>query len=167
MTVMACCSLCLLCYNLGHETPVEFLSTRLVLYILFNIFLPSGFFYHGLCKYSYVALPHSDKFKGHMSRRLYYVDLRENQRGRFLKISMVTDDKKFIAVPGEVLVDFRDKFAKLLDKFPLTSTTDPSSTSSPVTRSITVDRKTFYFDIVENKRGVFVKVTEVSFNLSI
>ncbi len=87
-----------------------------------------------------------------MSRRLYYVDLRENQRGRFLKISLLTDDKKFIAVPGEVLEEFRDKFVQLLDKHP----------SSHVTKSIAVDGKTFYFDVESNERGTFAKVSEVS-----
>lgn len=96
-----------------------------------------------------------------MSRRLYYVDLRENPRGRFLKISLVvSDDKKFIGVPGESLVEFRDKFAQLLDKH---CTADDAATSSdlPPSKSFAVDRKTFYFDVEKNERGVFVKVTEV------
>lgn len=103
----------------------------------------------------------TDSFKGYNSRRLYYVDLRENQRGRFLKITLITDEKRFIAIPGESLVDFRDRFAKLLDKFPQVQAPSPSASNLPASKSFQVDRKTFYFDVDKNDRGVFVKVSEV------
>ena len=33
-------------------------------------------------------------------RRRYYVDLRQNQRGRFVKVTMLAGGKTFIAIPG-------------------------------------------------------------------
>ena len=89
------------------------------------------------------------------------MDLRENANGRFLKLSVIADGKKFVAVPGEAIVEFRDKFAKLLDKHPITEPASPSASSLPPPKSLQVDRKTFYFDVDKNDRGVFVKVSEV------
>ncbi len=109
-----------------------------------------------------IISPYSDNFKGYMSKRLYYIDLRENQRGRFLKISLVvTDEKKFIAIPGEYLVEFRDKFAQLLDKHSSGEAVTSTSSDLPPSKSFSVDRKTFYFDVERNERGVYTKVTEV------
>lgn len=48
-------------------------------------------------------------------RRRYFVDLRQNQRGRFLKVTMLAGGKTFVAIPGEGLVEFRDALADLLD----------------------------------------------------
>ncbi len=98
-----------------------------------------------------------------MSRRQYYIDLRENQRGRFLKISLVlTDDKKFIAIPGEKLEEFRDKFAALLDKHCSDDDAVASTSDLPASKNFSVDRKTFYFDVERNERGIFLKITEAS-----
>ena len=34
-------------------------------------------------------------------RRRYFVDLRQNQRGRFVKVTMLAGGKTFIAIPGK------------------------------------------------------------------
>ena len=38
-------------------------------------------------------------------RRRYYVDLRQNQRGRFVKVTMLAGGKTFIAIPGVCVCD--------------------------------------------------------------
>ena len=57
----------------------------------------------------------SENFK--QGRRQYYVDLRQNPRGRFLKLTMLAGNKTFIALPGEGLVGFQDAFNALMDEF--------------------------------------------------
>ena len=114
-------------------------------------------------------------------RRRYYVDLRQNERGRFLKVTMLAGNKTFIAIPGESISSFRDHLISLLDKFateidegkkmsessprtnraplpPPTQTTQVPSTDS---RELRVRGKRFYFDVEHNDRGTFVKLTEV------
>ena len=76
---------------------------------------------------------------------------------------MVAGRKTFIAVPGEGLIQFRDALAQLLDKFS-SADSDPASSprsSLPASQSVSVDSKTFHFDVEKNSRGVFMKMTEV------
>ncbi len=91
---------------------------------------------------------------------MYYIDLRENSRGRFLKLTMATmDDKRFVAIPGESLEEFQSKLQKLLTEHPPSI---PSADSDlPTAKSISADRKTFNFTVEKNDRGVFVKISEV------
>ncbi|XDV38919.1 hypothetical protein PO909_008239 [Leuciscus waleckii] len=60
------------------------------------------------------------------------MDLKENQRGRFLRIRQTVN---------------RDALAKLIDDYEGTS--------------LTVDNKRFFFDVGSNKYGVFMRVSEV------
>ena len=116
-------------------------------------------------------------------RRRYYVDLRQNDRGRFLKVTMLAGSKTFIAIPGDYISTFRDHLVSLLDKFvheiddwkktseslpprnnrppppPPPQATQVASTDS---RELRCDGKRFYFDVDHNDRGTFIKLSEVS-----
>lgn len=78
-------------------------------------------------------------------------------------MTMLAGRKTFIAIPGEGLIEFRDTFAQLLDKFPSVDSDPVSSprSSLPASQSVNVDSKTFHFDVEKNSRGVFMKMTEV------
>ncbi|XP_055517542.1 transcriptional activator protein Pur-alpha-like [Leucoraja erinacea] len=88
--------------------------------------------------------------------RKYYMDLKENQRGRFLRIRQTLNrgpglgwtQGKTIALPAQGLIEFRD------DE-PCGQAVLPEGTS------ITVDSKRFLFDVGSNKYGVFMRVSEV------
>ncbi|CAO2640558.1 Transcriptional activator protein Pur-beta [Lemmus lemmus] len=80
--------------------------------------------------------------------RKYYLDLKENQRGRFLGLQ----SGQTIALPAQGLIEFRDALAKLIDDY---GGEDDEGTS------ITVDSKRFFFDVGCNKYGVFLRVSEV------
>uniref|UniRef100_A0A3Q2Z361 Purine-rich element binding protein Bb n=2 Tax=Hippocampus comes TaxID=109280 RepID=A0A3Q2Z361_HIPCM len=117
--------------------------------------------------------------------RKYYLDLKENQRGRFLRIRQTVNRGpgfgvgaggmpglqagQTIALPAQGLIEFRDALAKLIDDYggdddelagggaggPMGYGELPEGTS------IMVDSKRFFFDVGSNKYGVFLRVSEV------
>ena len=116
-------------------------------------------------------LPSSESFA--QGRRRYYVDLRQNQRGRFLKVTMLAGGKTFIAIPGEGLTQFADALSSLLDDFGSVPAgggavggasgqgTPPPQDNLPGTREVRAGGKRFYFDVLANDRGTFIRLSEV------
>ncbi|XP_051551893.1 transcriptional activator protein Pur-beta-like [Myxocyprinus asiaticus] len=122
--------------------------------------------------------------------RKYYLDLKENQRGRFLRIRQTVNrgpggfgiggggggggvpgggmqSGQTIALPAQGLIEFRDALAKLIDDY---GGDDEELVGGgcaggygelPEGTSITVDSKRFFFDVGSNKYGVFLRVSEV------
>jgi len=106
--------------------------------------------------------------------RKYYLDLKENERGRFLRISMVglNTQRTQIALPAQGIQELRDTLNSLLDEFG--NEEDKDSIESlpaiepaelPESKYIHVGNKNFYFDIGSNNRGVFLRISEVRANL--
>ncbi|RVE66175.1 hypothetical protein OJAV_G00123930 [Oryzias javanicus] len=114
--------------------------------------------------------------------RKYYLDLKENQRGRFLRIRQTANrgpgfgvggpmggmlSGQTIALPAQGLIEFRDALAKLIDDYggdddELTGGSGAGGPAElPEGTSITVDSKRFFFDVGSNKYGVFLRVSEV------
>ncbi|KAM5273052.1 transcriptional regulator protein Pur-beta [Ctenodactylus gundi] len=121
--------------------------------------------------------------------RKYYLDLKENQRGRFLRIRQTAhrggpgggfagpgpgglQGGQTIALPAQGLIEFRDALAKLLDDYggdddELGGGGGGAGPGGglygelPEGTSITVDSKRFFFDVGCNKYGVFLRVSEV------
>ncbi|XP_040029704.1 transcriptional activator protein Pur-alpha [Gasterosteus aculeatus] len=97
--------------------------------------------------------------------RKYYMDLKENQRGRFLRIRQTVNrgpglgsaQGQTIALPAQGLIEFRDALAKLIDDYGV----DEEPAELPEGTSLTVDNKRFFFDVGSNKYGVFMRVSEV------
>ncbi|KAG8429185.1 hypothetical protein GDO86_018103 [Hymenochirus boettgeri] len=122
--------------------------------------------------------------------RKYYLDLKENQRGRFLRIRQTINrgpgfsggqgrsrlqSGQTIALPAQGLIEFRDALAKLIDDYGgdddegvgLGPGGGGGSAGGmygelPEGTSITVDSKRFFFDVGCNKYGVFLRVSEVN-----
>ncbi|XP_057675631.1 transcriptional regulator protein Pur-beta [Corythoichthys intestinalis] len=118
--------------------------------------------------------------------RKYYLDLKENQRGRFLRIRQTLNRGpgsgfggpagggggilagQTIALPAQGLIEFRDALAKLIDDY---GGDDDELAGGgvaaggyaelPEKTSIMVDSKRFFFDVGSNKYGVFLRVSEV------
>ncbi|XP_019711982.1 transcriptional activator protein Pur-beta [Hippocampus comes] len=118
--------------------------------------------------------------------RKYYLDLKENQRGRFLRIRQTVNRGpgfgmggpvggmlagQTIALPAQGLIEFRDALAKLIDDYG--GEDDELACGGaggmaaggfgdlPEGTSIMVDSKRFFFDVGSNKYGVFLRVSEV------
>lgn len=80
--------------------------------------------------------------------RRYYLDLKENSRGRFLRVSQTITrggPRSQVAIPAQGMIEFRDALTDLLDEF----STDEHAYKPdlPEGRHIHVDNKNFYFDI--------------------
>ncbi|CAL9083690.1 unnamed protein product [Musa textilis] len=85
--------------------------------------------------------------------KLFYFDLKENPRGRYLKISEKTSaTRSTIIVPVGGIVWFVGLFNYYVN-------TDERDAFS---KELKLDTKVFYFDVGENKRGRFLKVSEAS-----
>ena len=123
--------------------------------------------------------------------RKYYLDLKENQRGRFLRIRQTVNRGpgfggvggpaggmlagQTIALPAQGLIEFRDALAKLIDDYGGDDDElagggggsgaggggGPHGGELPEGTSIMVDSKRFFFDVGSNKYGVFLRVSEV------
>ncbi|KAM9794345.1 transcriptional activator protein Pur-beta [Syngnathus typhle] len=120
--------------------------------------------------------------------RKYYLDLKENQRGRFLRIRQTVNrgpgfgmgggggpvggmlSGQTIALPAQGLIEFRDALAKLIDDYggdddELACGAGGMAAGGfgelPEGTSIMVDSKRFFFDVGSNKYGVFLRVSEV------
>lgn len=100
--------------------------------------------------------------------RRYFLDLKENTRGRFLRVSQAFTpggSRTQIAIPAQGMIEFRDALTDLLEEF---GTEEASSVTNdgfretlPDGTSFRVENKKFYFDVGQNKLGVFMRISEV------
>ncbi|XP_010534840.1 PREDICTED: transcription factor Pur-alpha 1 isoform X2 [Tarenaya hassleriana] len=88
-----------------------------------------------------------------VEHKLFYFDLKENPRGRYLKISEKTSaTRSTIIVPSSGISWFLDLFNYYVN----------SDEHELFSKELQLDSKVFYFDIGENRRGRFLKVSEAS-----
>ncbi|SPP89019.1 blast:Transcriptional activator protein Pur-beta [Drosophila guanche] len=111
-------------------------------------------------------LPEDGKLKSEMmikDYRRYYLDLKENARGRFLRVSQTITrggPRSQIALPAQGMIEFRDALTDLLEEF---GANDGGFKGDlPEERHMKVDNKNFYFDIGQNNRGVYMRISERS-----
>ncbi|PAA67860.1 hypothetical protein BOX15_Mlig033710g2 [Macrostomum lignano] len=98
--------------------------------------------------------------------RRYFLDLKENQRGKFLRIAQQVSPsgmRNQIAVPVQGLEDMRDRLVELMEEC---GTDDMAEGVErlPAPKSLRVDNKMFYFDVGANRRGMFLRLSEVRAN---
>ncbi|XP_024940289.1 transcriptional activator protein Pur-beta isoform X3 [Cephus cinctus] len=113
-------------------------------------------------------VPDDGKLKSEMmvkDNRRYYLDLKENSRGRFLRVSQTITrggPRSQIAIPAQGMIEFRDALTDLLEEF---GTDDGGFKGDlPEGRYMRVDNKNFYFDIGQNNRGIYMRISEVKTN---
>ncbi|XP_029828732.1 transcriptional activator protein Pur-beta isoform X1 [Ixodes scapularis] len=113
-------------------------------------------------------LPEDGKLKSEImikDNRRYYLDLKENSRGRFLRVSQTIargGPRSQIAIPAQGMIEFRDALTDLLEEF---GTDDGAFKGElPEGRHMRVENKTFYFDIGQNTRGIYMRISEVKNN---
>ncbi|XP_051785551.1 purine-rich element-binding protein gamma [Erpetoichthys calabaricus] len=112
--------------------------------------------------------------------RKYYLDLKENQRGRFLRIRQTVSRghgtmgyygqgiEQTIVLPAQGLIEFRDALSQLIEDYGEDDSEERNrsrnheeSPELPDGVSFRVDNKRFYFDVGSNRYGVFLKISEV------
>lgn len=126
--------------------------------------------------------PHSVLKTDYIERdnRKYYLDLKENQRGRFLRIRQTMlrgtgmigyfghtlGQEQTIVLPAQGMIEFRDALVQLIEDYgegdiEERRAGDDDPVELPEGTSFRVDNKRFYFDVGSNKYGIFLKVSEV------
>ncbi|XP_051475453.1 purine-rich element-binding protein gamma isoform X2 [Apus apus] len=126
--------------------------------------------------------PHSVLKTEYIERdnRKYYLDLKENQRGRFLRIRQTVNrgpgvmgyfghglgQEQTIVLPAQGMIEFRDALVQLIEEYGEGELEDRRGGGDeppelPEGTSFRVDNKRFYFDVGSNRYGVFLKVSEV------
>ncbi|XP_051823157.1 purine-rich element-binding protein gamma [Antechinus flavipes] len=127
--------------------------------------------------------PHSVLKTDYIERdnRKYYLDLKENQRGRFLRIRQTLTrgpggmgyfghtlgQEQTIVLPAQGMIEFRDALVQLIEDYGDSDLEEPQRGGEeeplelPEGTSFRVDNKRFYFDVGSNRYGVFLKVSEV------
>ncbi|XP_015434529.1 PREDICTED: transcriptional activator protein Pur-beta isoform X1 [Dufourea novaeangliae] len=122
-------------------------------------------FYASLGPPSSENLPDDGKLKSEVmtkDNRRYYLDLKENTRGRFLRVSQTITrggPRTQIAIPAQGMIEFRDALTDLLEEY---GTEDGGfKIDLPDGRYMRVDSKNFYFDIGQNNRGIYMRISEV------
>lgn len=116
--------------------------------------------------------------------RKYYLDLKENQRGRFLRIRQTVSRgqgavgyygqavEQTIVLPAQGLIEFRDALSQLIEDYGDEREAngrggrgerdrETACAELPEAASFRVDNKRFYFDVGSNRYGVFLKISEV------
>ncbi|KFV63886.1 Purine-rich element-binding protein gamma, partial [Dryobates pubescens] len=112
--------------------------------------------------------------------RKYYLDLKENQRGRFLRIRQTMSrgpgmmgyfghslgQEQTIVLPAQGMIEFRDALVQLIEEYGEGDIEDRRGAGDeppelPEGTSFRVDNKRFYFDVGSNRYGIFLKVSEV------
>ncbi|XP_074602277.1 purine-rich binding protein-alpha isoform X2 [Brevipalpus obovatus] len=123
------------------------------------------------------SVPEDGKLKSEImvkEHRRYYLDLKENNRGRFLRVSQtVTRDgvrRSQIAIPAQGMIEFRDALTDLLDEFGVSDGGNEDEKTSgfngelPEGKLLKAENKKFYFDVGQNNLGVFMRISEVKTN---
>jgi hypothetical protein len=111
-------------------------------------------------------VPEDGKLKSEMmikDNRRYYMDLKENARGRFLRVSQTITrggPRSQIAIPAQGMSDFRNALTDLLEEF---GTEDGGFRGElPEGRHMKVENKNFYFDVGQNNRGIYMRISELN-----
>ncbi|PAA60052.1 hypothetical protein BOX15_Mlig013339g1 [Macrostomum lignano] len=95
--------------------------------------------------------------------RRYYLDLKENQRGKFLRVAQQvpqTGMRSQIAMPAEGMSELKEKLTELIEECGTDDLGDGVE-QLPGPKSFRAMGKIFYFDVGANRRGTFLRVSEV------
>jgi len=115
------------------------------------------------------------------TERRYYLDLKDNRMGRFLKIAMTMPppnfDRSEIVIPAQGMVDLRDAIADLINEFggdgegvKIDSGDKCQSSGDSKDRSggkdeggltLKTDNKTFRAAVLRNSHGIHLKISEI------
>lgn len=97
--------------------------------------------------------------------RRYYLDLKENERGRFLRLVMLSMGvRDQVVIPAQGMIELRNALADLTKEYAEDTENDIFS-DLPKSKILYVGNKTFYFDVGSNRFGVFLRISEVRTNV--
>lgn len=97
----------------------------------------------------------------------YYVDVKQNSRGRFIKLveGLPNGSKNRISFPMAIVGDVRDTLTSFEDFYKNLETDsqrEPPEDGKLKSDDIRAAQRKIYFDLKENKRGVFLRISSTA-----
>jgi len=95
----------------------------------------------------------------------YHMDLKENARGRFLKVSetFTRGYSRFqIFIPADGLVEFQRNLKELIEEYDNGDVVE--AMNEPQNQHLRIENKNFYFDVKRNQQGRYMAISEVKGN---
>merc|ERR1712020_226124 len=95
----------------------------------------------------------------------YHMDLKENARGRFLKVSetFTRGYSRFqVFIPAEGMDEFQQNLGELIDEYDNGEIEEAAS--APQSRHLRIENKNFFFACKKNAQGRYITVSEVKGN---
>jgi len=93
--------------------------------------------------------------------RRYYLDLKENARGRFLRITMSTQTQRSqVVLPAQGMESLKSTLNELLTEFATPDDLRDHATEME-SQKVRIDGRMFYFDPGQDRRGMFLRISEV------
>ncbi|KAL1233750.1 Transcriptional activator protein Pur-alpha [Trichinella spiralis] len=115
-------------------------------------------YYQSLCEADSTLASENGLLKSDIifqSTRRYYLDLKENARGKFLRVTQVMRrpaPRSQIAIPAQGMAKLVETLDDLLNNYMM---------KLPQGLRVHMDNKVFYCDVRQNARGVFMRISEV------
>lgn len=99
----------------------------------------------------------------------YHMDLKENAKGRFLKVSETHGYSRYqVFIPAEGMAEFNANLCELIEEYDNGEFREEkhhnSSSFQLQNKQLRIEHKKFYFDIKSNQRGRFMSISEVTGN---
>merc|ERR1711892_324003 len=95
----------------------------------------------------------------------YHMDLKENARGRFLKVSetFTRGYSRFqVFIPADGMVEFQRNLRELIEEYDNGDVEE--SLQVPQNQHLRIENKNFYFDVKRNQQGRYMSISEVKGN---
>lgn len=92
----------------------------------------------------------------------YHMDLKENARGRFLKVSetFTRGYSRFqVFIPADGMVEFQHNLGELIDQYDNGDAEE--ALNGPQNKHLRIENKNFYFDVKRNQQGRYMSISEV------
>ncbi|KAK4471988.1 hypothetical protein MN116_005366 [Schistosoma mekongi] len=95
--------------------------------------------------------------------RRYFLDLKRNKRGHFLRLTMVSTMNRIqLAIPSQGMLDLYNAINEMLEKWwDGLEANDNKSVNLPESKSLRFDNRTLYFDSSFNRFGAYLRISEV------
>merc|ERR1711892_775171 len=95
----------------------------------------------------------------------YHMDLKENARGRFLKVSetFTRGYSRFqVFIPADGMAEFQHNLGELIEEYDNGDVEE--SLQVPQNQHLRIENKNFYFDVKRNQQGRYMSISEVKGN---
>jgi uncharacterized protein YggU (UPF0235/DUF167 family) len=95
----------------------------------------------------------------------YFLDLKENHRGRFLKLALQftpSNERTQVVIPAQGMVEIRDVLTDILNEYGKDDKKNEATAESLENTIVLNKERSFTIEKGENPRGKFVRINEVS-----